>query len=585
MIEKRIRICCLQHNDNIQKIRSCTGKLNGGYMKISAKDIEDLLSQYQPQFIVDENDVAHMLITDGGVKIPIPVPSQQFTDFINDKLLEADNEIPSESMLKSLMRVYAFRAKRGGERKPIPLKVAWADDYKSIIYDLNHNGDQIKITEHGLEKVNSYIVFRAGRGVPVKVAKEGSPDVLYELFDYINISDEDDRLLYLCTIVSMLVPDISHAILGLSGLAGTGKTTATDKSKMLIDPWMGKAAQMPPLLRTLEIAVNQQYVSGFDNISVLSNNQSDFICRCTTGSSCMQKQNYTDSELVLRTLKRCFILNGIERCEENADLLQRCVIIELDSISEGKRQYELGQKDFEERLPVFRAAIFTLMSKALDLFLNHKPNILPKRLSDYTLWSYCFAESLHEGYGKRFLEAYDQNVEKISQDVMATKPFLSYLTDYLASLDLAKPQSVPFKRFYNSFYDYCQVNFRGFQHSDIPSPDGTFSHYLRIYLADIERQGYRLEFPKRNNKYQPITISRIQAETEPVVEADFNESQKPIDISLFGTLPEQVEEAVPGSSVHQNEIPPINEEFKTIDIDGYDYFPPIILKAWTGTNA
>ena len=41
-------------------------------MKYSVKDIEDLLTQYQPKFILDENCVSHVIITEGNEKTPIP---------------------------------------------------------------------------------------------------------------------------------------------------------------------------------------------------------------------------------------------------------------------------------------------------------------------------------------------------------------------------------------------------------------------------------------------------------------------------------------------------------------------------------
>lgn len=557
-------------------------------MKISTKDIEELLSQYQPEFIVDENDVSHVLINEGGTKTPIPVPSQQFIDYINDKFLEAGKEMPPESMLKSLMRVYAFRARRGGDRRPLPCKVTWADDNKSIIYDRNQNGDQIKITEHGCEKVNSYTVFRTGRGLPVKVAEEGNLD---GLFDYINISDEDDRLLYLCTVVCMLVPDIPHCILGLSGMPGSGKTKATDRTKALIDPWMGEAAQMPQFLRTLGIAVHQQYVSGFDNISVLSSKQSDFLCRCTTGVSCLERENYTDSGLVLKALKRCFILNGVERCEKNVDLLQRSVIIEFDPISEEKRKCELEQNDFEKKLPVFRAAIFNLLSKAMDIYFNHRPYILPKRLADYTLWSYCIAESYHEGYGERFMKAYDRNIEEISNDVLSTKPLLSYLMGYLASIELTNPVQMRFDDFYNAVYEFCEEKCRGFQRSNMPSTSCSFSHYIKQYLPDIKRQGYILEYPNRCNHYQPIKITRITKASKP--ESDICTTSKPAvkavsrpksksaveaDISVEPKLFIEADcDTEPKTLVDTK----FDAEISTL-VDDYDAVPPLIPMTWHG---
>jgi hypothetical protein len=78
-------------------------------------------------------------------------------------------------------------------------------------------------------------------------------------------------------------PAPTYPILILHGEAGSGKTTLSAVLKRLIDP--GKAPLIPAVgdTRNLAIAANNRYVVGYDNLSGLSAEQSDCLCRIATG--------------------------------------------------------------------------------------------------------------------------------------------------------------------------------------------------------------------------------------------------------------------------------------------------------------
>jgi hypothetical protein len=527
-------------------------------MKITANDIDNFMAQYNPQYCIDDTNESVVVLTIKDAKVPVPIKSGKFRAFIKSKLRDEGSDYPTNALLSSYQEEMDYKAREKNERINLPMRVAWKEN--AIIYDLNDNGKQVKITDKGWNIVQSGDLFRENSGLPVNIAEEGTLD---GLFDFINISDEYDRILFLCVIFAMLIPDIPHCILGLSGLAGSGKTTVTKWSKMLIDPWAGEISKLPELSRTMEIFVSKHYVSGFDNISILKQRDSDFICCCTTGETVVQKINYTDSDLVERRLRRCFILNGITRCMRNKDLLSRSINLELEKIPDGKHRLELDDKAFKDKLPVFRAAIFTILSKAMDLYFNHRPKISSKRLADFYIWAYCIAEAITEGNGDKFVEAYDKNFEKIAYELISSVPVLNNLSLFLSSLKLTTPIEMSFEDFYNQFYRYCENKVYGFIRSNMPPTSWALSHFIHQYSAEIERMEYKIEYLKRNNQNQPIRISRIEVESE-------------------GTAIETQDAAEP-----QN--PSFDESFKAFDdvdlaYDILDLDSSVTLKTWPGPS-
>jgi hypothetical protein len=130
--------------------------------------------------------------------------------------------------------------------------------------------------------------------------------------------------------------------------------------------------------------IDHHWFSTFDNISRLSEWQSDLICRAVTGDGFSKRRLYTDDEDFIYSFKRMIGLNGINNVAEKPDLLDRSVLFRLPAIPLSKRmdEEELWKK-FDELAPSLMGALFDTLSKAMQI--RQSVNITGNyRMADFT---------------------------------------------------------------------------------------------------------------------------------------------------------------------------------------------------------
>lgn len=114
-------------------------------------------------------------------------------------------------------------------------------------------------------------------------------------------------------------------------------------------------------------SVSHNYITYFDNISIVKEWISDVICRAVTGSGFSKRQLYTDDEDIIYHFLRCIGLNGINMGATKADLLDRSIIILLERILKEKRKRsEEIWKKFNEIKSQLLGYIFDIIVKVLN---------------------------------------------------------------------------------------------------------------------------------------------------------------------------------------------------------------------------
>src|SRR5262249_37654231 len=152
----------------------------------------------------------------------------------------------------------------------------------------------------------------------------------------------------------------------LNGEQGAGKSSAARYLARLIDPRSPLYRTMPRDERDLIVAARSTHFLSFDNISGLSDNQSDALCRLSTGGGHGERQLYTNKEEVVFEGRRPICLNGIEGTAERADLVDRTLLLMLSAIdSDRKRTEEDIDKDFVNAAPAIFGALMDGMSGGL----------------------------------------------------------------------------------------------------------------------------------------------------------------------------------------------------------------------------
>ncbi len=252
---------------------------------------------------------------------------------------------------------------------------------------------------------------------------------LAKLRNFVNVDDVGFTLA-----VAWLLAALSGAkpfpILAVAGEQGSAKSTFSAMLRALIDPNAAPLRSLPRDARDFFIAASNAWVLGFDNLSGLSAETSDTMCRLASGGGFATRQLRTDGEEVLFSGARPIIANGIGNFVGRADLADRAVFVRLAAIPDDRRRPE------SEIWPAFDAAapgILGALYDALALGLRTLPTVrtdhLP-RMADFARWSIA-CEGAFAAPGA-FLRAYTANRAEAVADAIEADPVASTVRTMMA---------------------------------------------------------------------------------------------------------------------------------------------------------
>ena len=143
--------------------------------------------------------------------------------------------------------------------------------------------------------------------------------------------------------LAALNPNGPYPVLSFAGEQGTAKSTAARVLRSLVDPNAVPLRTPPRDDRDMFISANNAWAMVYDNLSSLSEELADAMCRLATGGGFAPRALYTDADEVLFNATRPQILNGIEDVVNRPDLADRCIFLTLEPISDEDR---LDEKKF-----------------------------------------------------------------------------------------------------------------------------------------------------------------------------------------------------------------------------------------------
>jgi hypothetical protein len=221
-------------------------------------------------------------------------------------------------------------------------------------------------------------------------------------------------------LASWFIPDIPHPVLILHGEPSTGKSTTTRRLKELVDPSVVPVLAMPKRAIDAYQQLDHHWVAPFDNVSALSDDMSDLLCRAVTGEGTSTRVLYTNDGDYIRRYRRCIAINGVGNPVYRADLLDRAVIIETSPIANPRDERSLDGAWLEARAGIL-GAVFDAVSEGMRTLSSvNLPR--PPRMADFARWGMAFAPAL--GYTARgFIDDYTAANRRRWQDVIDGSPF------------------------------------------------------------------------------------------------------------------------------------------------------------------
>lgn len=302
-------------------------------------------------------------------------------------------------------------------------------------YDLsNEEWETIKINESGWEISNDNSpIFKRQHHQKSQMKPTRGGDI-NKFLEFVNIP-EDKKLLFLIYVVSCFLPDIPHPVLIIFGPHGSGKSMTMEFIRSIIDPSFTPRLKVPKNEKEIIQNFDHHYAPFFDNLSRMSGDLSDMICRAVTGESSEQRSLYSNDEAIIRSYRRCIALNGINVTAEREDLLDRAILMHLEPFREGKRLDENSLKsEFEKAVPSILGGILDTLVKAINYYPIVEIKNLP-RMADFAKWGYAIAEALG-GYGEEFLKSYESDHDERILETLNSNPIA------IAILELMKNNNI-----------------------------------------------------------------------------------------------------------------------------------------------
>ncbi len=383
------------------------------------------------RFILDQVwDSCYVLKSEKSQKI-LPVESTSFRDYMQGMFHRQYKNALSGNMLSCIVSLSRCRADEAQEYQQVEIRILKYEN--AILYDLNDSDNNcISIDESGwriLKENPGY--FRRTKNTKEQIL----PNIHWDLsllWKYVNISDLNMRVLIMSAIVAMFIPDIQHPLLMVHWAKGSAKSTFLSVLKKLIDPSSKSLLNLPWESNQLIHTFLNDYLLVYDNISRISPDTSDDLCRAVSGGSLSKRKLHTDSDDIIYTFRKCVCVNGINLEATQPDLLQRSIVVELDPIGTDKRiSEETFWKNFNADLPYILWGIFDILSKSILIEKTiHEGDIPLQRLADFSKWWEAISRALGHDSGL-FGALFEKNLNTHDEVVLNSNMVASILREYM----------------------------------------------------------------------------------------------------------------------------------------------------------
>jgi hypothetical protein len=337
------------------------------------------------------------------------------------------------------------------------------EDFDEIYYDLtNRKWEAVRITAQGWEIVkNPPMLFRryGGERAQPHPDRNYDKDVLNQFISLLNVRSDDHKLLLKGLLPSLLWPNTTpKPVLMEPAAHGSGKTTMFELIKDSIDPNTTKTASIPKELFNLKQYLAHNYMSFFDNVSYLSDEQSDTLCRAVTGSGDMKRKLYENDEDIIYNYRRIIGLNGINNAATRPDLLDRGIIIELEKIERKDRKLLRAiKREYNKLKPKLLAFYLDIIVEVLkerqqwrgidEDFFGLKQLIMDNgglpRLADWAILAEQIAAKVAQKQGEpyekgEFLRAFDRNLKVLNVEAIRESLVAEALITFMTDMEIFK---------------------------------------------------------------------------------------------------------------------------------------------------
>lgn len=332
------------------------------------------------------------------------IDSGAYREVLAERFLRVAGKGCNRNALGDALTTLSSLARFDGEVHDVFLRVAGSG--QTLYIDMGRaDWACIEVTASGWHYSKNPPMFRRA-GAPLPLPEPAAPD-FGRLWRYANVCDEHKPLVA-GFMLSALRPVGPFPQLHFSGEQGTGKSTLAKVIKSLTDPSASPLRSPPKEVRDLLVGALNGWCLAMDNLSFLTPQLSDALCRLSTGGAISERTLYTNTDEVLVEVQRPVILNGIEDLAVRPDLAERGLHVELEPIRNRKPEFTFWA-DLRADAPHIFGALLDGLALAIRDHAHINVGRLP-RMADFALWAAAGMPAL--GFtADEFMQAYRANIE------------------------------------------------------------------------------------------------------------------------------------------------------------------------------
>lgn len=256
-------------------------------------------------------------------------------DVIREVMKVATGKMPPKSVMDNIKAEIRINTRHTGRQLTTCRRVACVEGKYTI--DLGDpTGRVVKISNGQWELAGggdiAFIRQRGYSALPEPIRTQSARHALVMLLQLVESLGvpKSRAALVVILLVCWLKEGVTYPVLALYGAPGGGKSTAALQLLMLVDP--PASGQLPNIAQSVEhitAAAQSRHVLTIDNASRFSAELQDILCTCSTGGEVLQRQLYTNGEVVVLPIHRCVMVTSVSPVITRPDLMSRTIPIEF----------------------------------------------------------------------------------------------------------------------------------------------------------------------------------------------------------------------------------------------------------------
>jgi hypothetical protein len=358
------------------------------------------------------------------------IERRAFKHWLTAAFYESSGKSARSQAFAEALQTLGGLGRHNGTQEEVHIRCAAHDG--GYVIDLGQHGNSLAfIVQPGKWQLVSYsgVLFvrpESMRPLPIPVQGGTGP---FKLWDLVNVP-EPSRLLVLTWLLDCLRPDTPFPLLELIGEQGSAKSVTQSLLRELIDPSTVDLRSAPKNSEDVYVGAANGWLLAYDNISHMSADLQDTLCRVSTGGAHATRKLHTNTEESSIRAKRPVSINGISAAVTAQDLVDRTISVEIPVLQD-RRERRAIEKAFREEHGALLGALLDLFAAALDklAFLQIPPHRRPRMLEYATLG--CAVARALGCPDEAFLNAYEASRAESIARTLDASPVATALLDWV----------------------------------------------------------------------------------------------------------------------------------------------------------